>query len=130
MLLDFAYFDHMDKAGPSGISPKVKTNFHSHLSIIITFPSLSLSLSLSPSLSPSLLLSLSLSQVVTISIISGQQLPKPEGGSSTGEVIDPYVQIQFAGLPKDCTQFKTKVINDNGNHYCSQCTLYYVVLYF
>uniref|UniRef100_A0A1X7VUT6 Phosphoinositide phospholipase C n=1 Tax=Amphimedon queenslandica TaxID=400682 RepID=A0A1X7VUT6_AMPQE len=71
---DFAYFDHMDKAGPSGISPKV----------------------------------------VTISIISGQQLPKPEGGSTTGEVIDPYVQIQFAGLLKDCAQFKTKVINDNG----------------
>lgn len=53
-------------------------------------------------------------QVVTISIISGQQLPKPEGGSTTGEVIDPYVQVQFAGIPRDCAQFKTKVIDDNG----------------
>lgn len=53
-------------------------------------------------------------KVLTMRIISGQQLPKPEKGSATGEIIDPYVEIQVVGVPIDCAEFKTKVIKDNG----------------
>lgn len=53
-------------------------------------------------------------KVLTMRIISGQQLPKPEKGSATGEIIDPYVTIQVTGIPLDKVEFKTKVVNDNG----------------
>lgn len=47
-------------------------------------------------------------------MISGHHLPKPEGGSKTGEIIDPYVVIQLVGVPEDRRQVKTKPVNDNG----------------
>ena len=53
-------------------------------------------------------------QLVSIRIISGQRLPKPEGGDKDGEVIDPYVVVSFTGVPADKYECKTKVINDNG----------------
>ena len=53
-------------------------------------------------------------KVLTMRIISGQQLPKPEKGSATGEIIDPYVMIQVTGVPVDKVEYKTKVVTDNG----------------
>lgn len=50
---------------------------------------------------------------LTITVISGQQLPKPEG-QLKGEIIDPYVTVEVTGIPKDQASFKTKVIDDNG----------------
>lgn len=49
-----------------------------------------------------------------IQVISGQQLPKPEGDSSKGEIIDPYVVVDIHGIPADCHSHKTKVKKDNG----------------
>jgi len=55
---------------------------------------------------------------LSIKVISGQQLPKPAGSKgearTKGEVIDPYVKVDFHGIPADTASFKTKVIQDNG----------------
>lgn len=40
----------------------------------------------------------------TITIISGQSLPKP--GSAEGEIIDPYVRLEVHGLAADKKDFK------------------------
>lgn len=40
------------------------------------------------------------SRTLTITIISGQQLPKPKG-ATRGEVIDPYVIVAINGVPAD-----------------------------
>ena len=53
-------------------------------------------------------------QLLKISIISGQQLPKEEGGGEKGEIIDPYVEIEITGLDVDKTTFKTNYVLDNG----------------
>ena len=50
---------------------------------------------------------------MTITVISGQQLPKPHQ-SSKGEMIDPYVEVDILGEDEDTVKKKTKVINDNG----------------
>lgn len=50
---------------------------------------------------------------LSIKVFSGQQLPKPEQGEK-GEIIDPYVKIDFNGIPADTSSFKTKVVKDNG----------------
>lgn len=55
---------------------------------------------------------------IFIKVISGQQLPKPAGTKGEakvkGEVIDPYVKVDFHGIPADTASFKTKVVKDNG----------------
>lgn len=55
---------------------------------------------------------------VSIKVISAQQLPKPadtKGETRTkGEIIDPYVKVDFHGIPADNASFKTKVVQDNG----------------
>ncbi|XP_068727997.1 1-phosphatidylinositol 4,5-bisphosphate phosphodiesterase delta-4-like isoform X2 [Montipora capricornis] len=55
---------------------------------------------------------------VSIKVISAQQLPKPadtKGETRTkGEVIDPYVKVDFHGIPADTASFKTKAVKDNG----------------
>ena len=53
-------------------------------------------------------------QLLKFSIISAQQLPKAEGGSAKGEIIDPYVELEVTGLDVDRTTFKTHVVDDNG----------------
>ena len=51
---------------------------------------------------------------ITITVISGQQLPKPRG-EAKGEVIDPYVTVQMHGIQSDATkQMKTAVVDNNG----------------
>ncbi|CAH3195917.1 unnamed protein product, partial [Porites evermanni] len=47
-------------------------------------------------------------------VISGQQLPKPAGTKGEAKVIDPYVKVDFHGIPADTASFKTKVVKDNG----------------
>ena len=51
---------------------------------------------------------------VSITIISGQHIPKP-GNTSLGDVIDPYVKVKIYGHPADEANFKTKPVRNNGN---------------
>lgn len=46
-------------------------------------------------------------------MISAQQLPKPRGSTSKGNVIDPYVVIQLCGTPVDCSEERTRTVNGN-----------------
>ena len=51
-----------------------------------------------------------------VTVILGQQLPKPEGAEK-GEIIDPYVLLKLRGAAADVKanpEKKTKVIDDNG----------------
>jgi hypothetical protein len=52
---------------------------------------------------------------VTITIISGQQIPKP-GRAKEGELVDPYVRLKVFGHPSDSNSFKTKFVKNNGKH--------------
>ncbi|KAJ6669428.1 hypothetical protein lerEdw1_008237 [Lerista edwardsae] len=51
-----------------------------------------------------------------LKIISGQQLPKPPDSmlGDRGEIIDPFVEVEIIGLPVDCCQDQTRVVDDNG----------------
>lgn len=51
---------------------------------------------------------------LSITVISGQQLPKPAKEGEKGEIIDPYVKLDFHGIQADTASFKTKVVKDNG----------------
>uniref|UniRef100_A0A0L8FX49 Phosphoinositide phospholipase C n=2 Tax=Octopus bimaculoides TaxID=37653 RepID=A0A0L8FX49_OCTBM len=53
-------------------------------------------------------------QSLHIRIISGQNLPKPQGSGAKGDITDPYVTIEIFGIPADCAEEKTKTINNNG----------------
>ncbi|XP_071840975.1 uncharacterized protein [Apostichopus japonicus] len=55
-------------------------------------------------------------KLLTIRIISGQQLPKPPQSllGERGEIIDPYVEVEVIGLPIDCIKAVTKTVQDNG----------------
>ena len=50
---------------------------------------------------------------VTIAVISGQSLPKPNG-STRGEIIDPYVQLIVNGDTMDRKTMQTKTVQNNG----------------
>jgi Ca2+-dependent lipid-binding protein len=50
---------------------------------------------------------------LALTIISGQQLPKPNQ-TSKGEIIDPYVEVEIVGEDEDTVSKKTKVVDDNG----------------
>jgi phosphatidylinositol phospholipase C delta len=52
---------------------------------------------------------------VEVQILSAFGLPKP-GGSSRGEVIDPYIRVFMEGPGIPQTRLETKVIDDNGFH--------------
>eukprot|EP00052_Salpingoeca_macrocollata_P004747 m.43261 g.43261 ORF g.43261 m.43261 type:complete len:1105 (+) comp14423_c0_seq3:89-3403(+) len=54
-----------------------------------------------------------LARVVTITVISGQHLPKPEQ-STKGEIVDPYVVCEVQGLPIDCSKLRTNTVSNNG----------------
>jgi hypothetical protein len=43
-----------------------------------------------------------------ITIISGQQLPKP--ANSRGEIVDPYVQISVHGMENDGFNYTTRIV--------------------
>lgn len=50
---------------------------------------------------------------ITLSIISGQHIPKPNLAAE-GEVVDPYVKIKIYGHPTDCFEYKTIWVKNNG----------------
>lgn len=51
--------------------------------------------------------------LLTVHLISGQQLPKP-GSDSSGEIIDPYISLTMIGIPEDTKEYRTATVNDNG----------------
>lgn len=53
------------------------------------------------------------SYVGPIQIISGTQIPKPKD-SKKGEVIDPFIKIEVHGAPNDNSEYRSKVIKNNG----------------
>ncbi|XP_062504200.1 inactive phospholipase C-like protein 2 isoform X2 [Corticium candelabrum] len=55
-----------------------------------------------------------LPQLMTIKVISGQQVPKPPGSGAKGEVIDPFVSVQVFGIPSDSTSTRTSTVKNNG----------------
>lgn len=52
---------------------------------------------------------------LSITIISGQQLPQNKSTFKT-DVSDPYVSIEILGVPCDIAESKTKAIKDNGHN--------------
>ena len=51
---------------------------------------------------------------LVIHIISGQQLPKPNGATS-GEIVDPFVIVHVnAPPPLNSHEYKTKTVSNNG----------------
>ena len=53
------------------------------------------------------------SYVGPVQIISGTQIPKPKD-SKKGEVIDPFIKIEVHGAPNDNSEYRSKVIKNNG----------------
>lgn len=56
-------------------------------------------------------------KLVYIEVISGQQL-RPEGDNNSRDVVDPYVEVSFRGIPLDEKEnskvFKSHVVDNNG----------------
>ncbi|KAJ1187393.1 hypothetical protein NDU88_004169 [Pleurodeles waltl] len=55
-------------------------------------------------------------QLLHVKIISGQNFPKPKGACAKGDVIDPYVCIEIHGIPADCSEQRTKTVQENGDN--------------
>nr|XP_034992649.1 inactive phospholipase C-like protein 1 isoform X1 [Zootoca vivipara] len=55
-------------------------------------------------------------QVLHVKIISGQNFPKPKGACAKGDVIDPYVFLEVHGIPADCTEQRTKTVQQNSDN--------------
>ncbi|KAI9105701.1 PLC-like phosphodiesterase [Phlyctochytrium arcticum] len=51
--------------------------------------------------------------VLTVEIVSGQQLPKPKD-SSVGTIIDPYIEVEIVGSEPDNARFRTRAVSNNG----------------
>uniref|UniRef100_A0A4W3HK68 Phosphoinositide phospholipase C n=1 Tax=Callorhinchus milii TaxID=7868 RepID=A0A4W3HK68_CALMI len=51
--------------------------------------------------------------LVSLQIISGQQLPKV-ANSKQGSIVDPLVRVEIHGTPGDCARQETKYIDNNG----------------
>ncbi|NWH64721.1 PLCD4 phosphodiesterase, partial [Geococcyx californianus] len=60
--------------------------------------------------------------ILTIQVISGQQLPKV-ANSKDGAVIDPLVRVEIHGVPVDQARQETKYIENNGFNPCWDETL-------
>ena len=60
---------------------------------------------------------LRIQKMVYIEVISGQQL-RPEGDNNSRDVVDPYVEVSFRGIPLDEKEnskvFKSHVVDNNG----------------
>ena len=50
--------------------------------------------------------------ILAITVISAQKLPQND--DLADDVSDPYVVVSVHGVPKDCTEMKTKSVKDNG----------------
>ena len=57
-------------------------------------------------------------QVVTIRVISGQNLPKIPQEES--DIVDPYVTLKVYGHPQDHFKYKTKSVSNNGSWFLSK----------
>ncbi|XP_062292622.1 inactive phospholipase C-like protein 2 [Scomber scombrus] len=55
-------------------------------------------------------------QLLHVKVISGQNLPKPRGSGTKGDVVDPYVFVEIHGIPADCTERRTRTILQNGDN--------------
>uniref|UniRef100_A0A8D0KM13 Phosphoinositide phospholipase C n=1 Tax=Salvator merianae TaxID=96440 RepID=A0A8D0KM13_SALMN len=55
-------------------------------------------------------------QVLHVKIISGQNFPKPKGACAKGDVIDPYVCLEVHGIPADCSEQRTKTVQQNSDN--------------
>ncbi|KAK3912705.1 1-phosphatidylinositol 4,5-bisphosphate phosphodiesterase delta-3-A [Frankliniella fusca] len=65
-------------------------------------------------------------RLLEIRVLSGQNLPKPEG-EGLSDILDPYVEVHIIGHPMDTTQRQTHVIKDNGFNPRWFCTLEFIV---
>ncbi|KAJ3055457.1 hypothetical protein HK097_010411 [Rhizophlyctis rosea] len=52
------------------------------------------------------------SVMLSVKIISAQQLPKPKDAGSS--IIDPFVEVEVCGTEADSGKFRTKYVNNNG----------------
>jgi len=50
---------------------------------------------------------------MTVRVISASQLPKPNRATK-GEIIDPLIEVEMAGVEADQVKHRTKHVNDNG----------------
>ncbi|XP_060916567.1 inactive phospholipase C-like protein 2 [Labrus mixtus] len=55
-------------------------------------------------------------QLLHVKVISGQNLPKPRGSGTKGDVVDPYVYVEIHGIPADCTERRTRTVIQNGDN--------------
>ncbi|KAM8840259.1 inactive phospholipase C-like protein 2 isoform 2-T4 [Spinachia spinachia] len=55
-------------------------------------------------------------QLLHVKVISGQNLPKPRGSGTKGDVVDPYVYVEIHGIPADCTERRTRTVTHNGDN--------------
>ncbi|XP_066303079.1 1-phosphatidylinositol 4,5-bisphosphate phosphodiesterase delta-1-like isoform X1 [Branchiostoma lanceolatum] len=62
-------------------------------------------------------------KTLKIKVISGFQLPTPEGEGSGGSAVDPYVKVQVYGVPADCAEEGTEVVKNNGFHPVWNCDM-------
>ncbi|XP_023931951.1 1-phosphatidylinositol 4,5-bisphosphate phosphodiesterase delta-4 isoform X2 [Lingula anatina] len=49
-----------------------------------------------------------------VTVLSAQQLPKPQSASEKSEIIDPYVKVSVKGIPSDCQAETTNYVSNNG----------------
>ncbi|XP_061838475.1 inactive phospholipase C-like protein 2 isoform X1 [Nerophis lumbriciformis] len=52
-------------------------------------------------------------QLLHVKVISGQNLPKPRGSGTKGDVVDPYVYVEIHGIPADCTARRTRTVSQS-----------------
>ncbi|KAJ1525801.1 hypothetical protein ONE63_009004 [Megalurothrips usitatus] len=53
--------------------------------------------------------------VLRITVISGQNLPRPRGCDARGTAIDPYVAVQVFGIQVDNNEKKTRTVSNEGD---------------
>ncbi|XP_049782915.1 1-phosphatidylinositol 4,5-bisphosphate phosphodiesterase eta-2-like isoform X1 [Schistocerca cancellata] len=75
---------------------------------------------------PEMVYSGSKPKYLTLTVISGQHIPKP-GQDSEGEIVDPYVKVKILGHPLDIQKQKTDPVRDNGFNPRWDCRMYFVV---
>ncbi len=51
--------------------------------------------------------------ILTITVISASQLPKPNAATK-GEIIDPFVTLTVTGAVNDHAKYNTRTIENNG----------------
>ncbi|KAI9017519.1 PLC-like phosphodiesterase [Gaertneriomyces semiglobifer] len=52
--------------------------------------------------------------LLTVKIVSGQQLPKAKDSTSGSNIVDPFVEVELISGEADNTRYRTRAINNNG----------------